>query len=235
MLYRLRHSYLFAIALGTTASILCAFFLPVAAIPTAIICGCLTLAYAYCNWKKLRYEMTLSRNIFLAALKGSQRKWWNHITPHIILGAIPLKNKDHQHKLLTTANVGAVLSVVEPFEIHNLGIFSEPVSPSDWTDRQIDHLLIATPDFHPISLDQIDCGVEFMRAAIQQKKVIYVHCKAGRGRSTTMVICYLLKYEKAISVDEAFKAVKRLRPHIIITPKQKQAISEYYKSYCNGV
>lgn len=232
MFYRLTHSYVLAVLIGCIASALFAVFLPVSSFLVPILCACATILFAISNWKKLRYEFTLTRNIFLASRKSARRVWWNQITPQIILGALPLKNKGHHKKLFETANVRAVLSVVEPFEINNLGLFSEPVAPTDWKNKSIDHLLIDTPDFHPISLRQIEQGVEFIRSAIQQRKVVYVHCKAGRGRSTTMVICYLLKYGEAKNLEEAFKFIQQFRSHILLTEAQREAVSEYHQKYC---
>lgn len=39
----------------------------------------------------------------------------------------------------------------------------------------------------------------------------YVHCKAGRGRSTTLVVCYLIKYF-GHSPEEAYTFVRERRP-----------------------
>ena len=36
-------------------------------------------------------------------------------------------------------------------------------------------------------------GVEFMNRNISKGGVVYVHCKAGRSRSATLVACYLMK------------------------------------------
>ena len=39
----------------------------------------------------------------------------------------------------------------------------------------------------------IQRGVAFIEEMNQNEKTVYVHCKAGRGRSTTLVACYLMK------------------------------------------
>ena len=40
-----------------------------------------------------------------------------------------------------------------------------------------------------------------------------MHCKAGRGRSTTVVLCYLVKY-KGMTPGEALAMVRGKRPQI---------------------
>lgn len=42
---------------------------------------------------------------------------------------------------------------------------------------------------------------------------VYVHCKAGRGRSTTIVLCYLCMYH-GLTPHEAHLFIKKLRPQI---------------------
>ncbi|KAK3005815.1 hypothetical protein RJ639_017564 [Escallonia herrerae] len=42
-------------------------------------------------------------------------------------------------------------------------------------------------------------------------KATYVHCKAGRGRSTTIVVCYLGQY-KQMTPDAAYHHVQSIRP-----------------------
>ena len=41
----------------------------------------------------------------------------------------------------------------------------------------------------------------------------YVHCKAGRGRSTTLVLCYLIKYCGQVP-EQAYMFVREKRPQV---------------------
>lgn len=36
-------------------------------------------------------------------------------------------------------------------------------------------------------------GVDFINKNVDKGGVVYVHCKAGRSRSATLVCCYLMK------------------------------------------
>lgn len=47
------------------------------------------------------------------------------------------------------------------------------------------------------SLVDINQAVDFIHRNASSGKVTYIHCKAGRGRSTTIVLCYLVKYKMA--------------------------------------
>ena len=53
------------------------------------------------------------------------------------------------------------------------------------------------------------CGAEHA----DKGELTYVHCKAGRGRSTTVVLCYLVKY-KGMTPGEALAMVRSKRPQI---------------------
>lgn len=50
----------------------------------------------------------------------------------------------------------------------------------------------------------------------------YVHCKAGRGRSTTIVLCYLIKYRN-MTPEAALDHARSVRPRVLLAPSQWQA------------
>jgi len=56
------------------------------------------------------------------------------------------------------------------------------------------------------SLVDINQAVDFIHRNASSGKVTYIHCKAGRGRSTTIVLCYLVKYKK-MAPETAFEYV----------------------------
>ncbi|KAA8522193.1 hypothetical protein F0562_012866 [Nyssa sinensis] len=76
----------------------------------------------------------------------------------------------------------------------------------------IDHLVLPTRDylFAP-SLSAICQAVDFIHENASHGQTTYVHCKAGRGRSTTIVICYL-----------------SIRPRVLLASSQWQAVQEFY-------
>lgn len=58
----------------------------------------------------------------------------------------------------------------------------------------IKHLRLATPDFNNApNLEILQEGVDFIKDFKDSDASVYVHCKAGRGRSATLVACYLMK------------------------------------------
>lgn len=59
---------------------------------------------------------------------------------------------------------------------------------------------------------------------------VYVHCKAGRTRSATLVACYLIK-RYGLTPEEAVRFMTRRRSQVFLHTKQWQAIEEYYKRH----
>ncbi|KAM3207491.1 hypothetical protein ACQJBY_062632 [Aegilops geniculata] len=54
----------------------------------------------------------------------------------------------------------------------------------------------------------------------------YIHCKAGRGRSTTIVLCYLVKY-KNMTPTTAFEHVRSKRARVLLTRSQRKVVQEF--------
>lgn len=76
----------------------------------------------------------------------------------------------------------------------------------------------------------IEKGVHFIQENVKRDEgSVYVHCKAGRSRSATLVACYLIaQYDW--SPEEAIEFIKEKRPHISLGKIHMEAISEYFAS-----
>ncbi len=55
--------------------------------------------------------------------------------------------------------------------------------------------------------------MEFVESHVQRGDVVYIHCKAGRARSATVALCWLVKY-RGMTVEEAQLHLLKARPHI---------------------
>lgn len=189
-----------------------------------------------CN-KKIRYEASI---LHTALGNSTPTLGTEIISDKLSLGPIPLKNKQDHEKLLKV-DTTLVLTLLEEFEWQLSSFFSEPLTPEDWTtlnqeNPELRQFIIQTEDFNPVSFENIQKSVAEIHDEIEKNGHVYVHCKAGRGRSATAVICYLLKYGKSLhnlqedlsSVTAAIEYVKTKRPIISINKRQRKAIINYF-------
>ena len=58
-----------------------------------------------------------------------------------------------------------------------------------------------TVDFKPPSLPTIQEGLTIIEQMKANGHSVYVHCKAGKGRSAVVVACYLIKVQLNIFID----------------------------------
>ncbi|KAJ9549972.1 hypothetical protein OSB04_022515 [Centaurea solstitialis] len=147
----------------------------------------------------------------------SEFRWWDQIQEFLLLGAVPFPA---DVKRLKDLGVHGVITLNEPYETL--------VPTSLYTAHGIHHLVLPTRDylFAP-SIHDICQAVNFIHGKALLKQATYVHCKAGRGRSTTIVICYLVQH-RHMSPDVAYAFVRSIRPRVLLASAQWQAVQEYY-------
>lgn len=166
---------------------------------------------------RVLFYPTLLYNVVRNKLQPEFR-WWDQIDQFLLLGAVPFPRDVHRLKEL---GVEAVVTLNEPYETL--------VPTSMYQDEGIKHLVIPTRDylFAP-SFDDICQAVDFIHEHVKSGKTTYVHCKAGRGRSTTIVLCYLVEH-KGMSPVDAYAYVRSKRPRVLLAASQWQAVQEYTK------
>ncbi|CAM8877703.1 hypothetical protein QQ045_020118 [Rhodiola kirilowii] len=159
---------------------------------------------------------TLIYNVIRNKLQ-TEFRWWDRVDKFVLLGAVPFPTDVFRFKEL---GVQGVVTLNEPYETL--------VPSSLYQANGIDHLLIPTRDycFAP-SMRDICQAVNFIHEKSSLGKTTYVHCKAGRGRSTTIVLCFLVKH-RGMTPDAAYAYVKSIRPRVRLASAQWQAVVRYY-------
>lgn len=143
---------------------------------------------------------------------------FHRITKNLVLGRQPRSSADVQ----TVHDLGcrAVVCFNEDWELF--------VSPEDpiWDELGWERLDIPCPDFSAPTDEEIHTMYTF----IERHKDVYIHCNAGRGRSSVGVAAYLLEHpndefsEAASSPESPMKLLKALS---LIRPQISKSLARY--------
>lgn len=164
---------------------------------------------------RILFYPTLLYNVFRNKVQ-SEFRWWDEVDQFLLLGAVPFPKDVPRLKQL---GVGGVITLNEPYETL--------VPTALYRAHGIEHLVIPTRDylFAPSASD-INRAVDFIHRNASCGKTTYVHCKAGRGRSTTIVLCYLVEH-RHMTPAAALEYVRSIRPRVLLAPSQWKAVQEY--------
>ncbi|KAF9603184.1 hypothetical protein IFM89_034517 [Coptis chinensis] len=165
---------------------------------------------------RVLFYPTLLYNVLRNKIQ-SEFRWWDAVDEFLLLGAVPFPTDVPRLKQL---GVCGVVTLNEPYETL--------VPTTLYSAHDIDHLVIPTRDylFAP-SYGDICQAVDFINKNTSNGKKTYVHCKAGRGRSTTIVLCYLVQY-KHMTPEVAYEYVRSIRSRVLLASAQWKAVQQFY-------
>ncbi len=158
---------------------------------------------------------TLGWNYALARFLR-RRNWWDLIAPNVIVGAYPFSR---DVEAMYAAGVRAVVNTCEEYKGPHV----------EYLRLGIEQLWIPTTDFTHPRLADVQQAVEFVQKHSQAGETVYIHCKAGRARSATVAICWLMKYQ-GMSAEQAQTTLLESRPHINPRLTERQVVIEFAKS-----
>lgn len=155
---------------------------------------------------------TLAWNILLGRVLKT-RNWWDFIDDHVIVGARPFARDVES---LASIGVRAVVNTCEEYagpveEYHRLGVVQ---------------LHIPTIDFTHPTIESIRQGVEFIDEHVRAGDVVYIHCKAGRARSATVAICWLIQHRHMTPADAQTLLLSK-RPHVNPRLTERAVVKEF--------
>ena len=180
---------------------------------------------------RITFLPTLAYNVAMERI--SSRRWYDRIDNKVILGALPFRS-DYTKEMVEKENIKGVVSMNEDYE---LALFSHQAE--GWSKLGVEFLQLSTTDiFSAPSQEKLQRGVEFISdiTARPGGGSVYVHCKAGRTRSATLVGCYLLDKHRAqgqgdtATPELAVQIMKTVRPHVLLHNKQWQAIRDFHEN-----
>lgn len=166
----------------------------------------------------------------------------NCIIPGLFLGIIPVKRSicgqrcTNTHlRIINEVNntdrtrpLELIVSVVKQDELTGSGFLGfTMVDIKDWEERRIAHRLLEMGDLRAeVNNRAVIETLHQMKRCIDDGKSVYVHCKAGRGRSAMICAIYLAAFvqnptSRALySIDEALKFLSNRRKQVDLTVGQ---------------
>ncbi len=162
---------------------------------------------------RVLFAPTLAWNFLLARVLHV-RRWWDEIDQHVYMGAFPFS---FDVPKMRREGIGAVVNTCEEY--------AGPIKA--YKAAGIEQLRVPTVDFTPPSLESVEKGVTFIQDQVAQGRGVYIHCKAGRARSGTIVLCYLIA-AKGMTPDQAQQQILQHRPHANPRLAQRDVVRQFW-------
>ncbi|XP_042131554.1 phosphatidylglycerophosphatase and protein-tyrosine phosphatase 1 isoform X1 [Peromyscus maniculatus bairdii] len=185
--------------------------------------GMAASAWLEAGLARVLFYPTLLYTVFRGRVRGpAHRDWYHRIDHTVLLGALPLRSMTR--RLVLDENVRGVITMNEEYETRFLCNTAK-----EWKKAGVEQLRLSTVDMTGVpTLANLHRGVQFALKYQSLGHCVYVHCKAGRSRSATMVAAYLIQVHNW-SPEEAIEAIAKIRSHISIRPNQLQVLQEFHK------
>ncbi len=172
------------------------------------------------NWNRIKAQTIFYPTLLWNMLLGRWlrvRNWWDRVDDKVIVGAFPFASDVES---MVAEGVGAVVNTCEEY-----------AGPEEaYSDHGIKQFRMPTIDFTHPSIDDVIAAVEFMEQQIAKGQTVYVHCKAGRARSATVAICWLIK-SRQIPAVEGQKILTAARPHVNQHLASRPVVLEYERRF----
>uniref|UniRef100_UPI00358FD891 phosphatidylglycerophosphatase and protein-tyrosine phosphatase 1 n=1 Tax=Myxine glutinosa TaxID=7769 RepID=UPI00358FD891 len=165
-------------------------------------------------YPSLLYNVMVSRLI--------RRPWYHRIDETVLLGALPFRSMVGH--LVEVEKVRAVVSMNEDYEMKFLVNTEE-----EWQAAGVETLRLSTVDLLATpTVDKLRRGVAFVRRHHVLGNSVYVHCKAGRCRSATLVAAYLV-HVHGWTPEQACEHLVSIRPHVLLRPTQISVLHSFQR------
>ena len=115
------------------------------------------------------------------------------------------------HGLFADNNVRTVVSLNSSKERAG-NIWMRPPTDAEYSRHGVKMVKFTLPDHAPVMQGMLDKSADSIQKGLERGDV-YVHCKAGQGRSAQAMLAHFVKHEK-MSVDDAIRHMRLGRPNI---------------------
>ena len=124
---------------------------------------------------------------------GAKRFSFDEVFPGVLLGTVP-NNVTQVRQLRDEYNVGCFVTMNEAWEMPGGG---RTTTLAEVRREGIQVLWLATPDYSAVRQQDLRLGADFVEDCVtENSKACYVHCNGGRGRSTSVVLAWLILHQR---------------------------------------
>lgn len=106
-----------------------------------------------------------------------------------------------------------------------VSLTEKPLSEEAVRQSGMRYLHLPVADMEPPTLEDVCRFMDFVEQAQRSKLPVVVHCRAGMGRTGTLLACYLV--HRDCPPEEALAQIRRRRPGSIETLAQEAVVREY--------
>ncbi len=140
--------------------------------------------------------------------------WFSEITPNLWLGGAPTYKRDYAYIL--QQNITAVVNIRAEREDET----------AFYNEHSITYVQYKVPDVTVPEPAIITEAVDWIKAQVDDGRVVLVHCAKGRGRSAILLAGYLMR-EQDMSFAEANKLMKSKRQLTKLEGKHHRTLEDW--------
>lgn len=113
-----------------------------------------------------------------------------------------------------------------------VSLTEDPLPRAALQEAGLRYLHLPVVDFSAPALEQMDEFCRFVDEVRADGGAVLVHCRAGMGRTGTMLAAYLIR--EGAAAEDAIREVRRRRPGSIETGPQEDALYDFEAGLADG-
>eukprot|EP00527_Entomoneis_sp_CCMP2396_P006077 CAMPEP_0198141752 /NCGR_PEP_ID=MMETSP1443-20131203/4696_1 /TAXON_ID=186043 /ORGANISM="Entomoneis sp., Strain CCMP2396" /LENGTH=275 /DNA_ID=CAMNT_0043804581 /DNA_START=55 /DNA_END=882 /DNA_ORIENTATION=+ len=134
-------------------------------------------------------------------LKRGRNNWITKLDDTVVMGGTPFGFAGLPEKLYQKYDVRGVINLCEEYD--------GPIQK--YKQLGMTELHLPTQDHYEPNLKDLRKAVDLIQKFEKEGKRVYVHCRAGNGRSAAAVFCYLLKKDRNVNRKDLNEQLCKLR------------------------